>query len=220
MRMPVVTALGIAVNTLQAGDDLETTGAAAGTATLNDTTAPLSIGANPAFATNVTMNGVTTLNITGNAGTTTGFQGNITGLLVENSTNTIDPIQLGGTGQGLKTLLTNINITNRAGRHGRRGEYRHPGDGCGRCHEDYQRLAHGTNLGKTAGLGARQKLRSLMTPEEERRPIPTSPMGPGRLTAKNNANLQLEQSVTTSPPGALALKAGRWSHQPDVGGQG
>src|SRR5262249_23676898 len=110
--LPVVTQLGIAVNTLQAGDKATDT---AGDGTLNMVTAPLTIGANPAFATGVTLSGISTANITGNSGALTGFQGTITGLLVENSLNSNDPIQLGGLNQGLKTLLTNINITGYAG---------------------------------------------------------------------------------------------------------
>jgi hypothetical protein len=106
--LPVVTALGIAVNTLNAGDTLT----APGDGTLNDLTATLTIGANPAFATNVTMNGISTANITGTSGALTGFQGNITGLKVININNSTDAVQVGGPSQGLNTLPTNLNINN------------------------------------------------------------------------------------------------------------
>jgi hypothetical protein len=115
--------LGV-TNTLNTGDDLETSGAAIGATSL-DFTAVANIGsllANPPFAFGVTMNGVNVLNITNEAvvpilGTalTAGFQGDISGLLVVNNNSSIAPTQLGGVGQGLKTLLTNYNITGYAG---------------------------------------------------------------------------------------------------------
>jgi hypothetical protein len=122
----VVPGSGLANNTLNDSDDLETTGAAVGAATLNFTTTGGGIiGANPAFATNVTMNGINLLNISNNSvpaaigGTVTGgFRGSITGLLVENNNNSVAPVQLGAVGQGLKTLMTNINITGFGGGNG------------------------------------------------------------------------------------------------------
>ena len=80
--LPFVTALGLANNTLNTGDDLEATGAAAGTAVLNySTTSGFFDAANPIFANGVTMNGVGEADITNNSFFgTAGFTGNITGL--------------------------------------------------------------------------------------------------------------------------------------------
>ena len=83
--LPVVTALGLANNTLNIGDDLEATGAAAGATSLVYTTTPMAA-ANPAFAQNVTMNGVNQATITNAFAGVGGFQGaNISGLLIENN---------------------------------------------------------------------------------------------------------------------------------------
>src|SRR5262249_45834222 len=94
--------LGVA-NTLNAGDDLEATGAAAGNATLTFTAVDSLI--NPPDATAVTMNGVGTAIIndaTAVAGTVAGFSGNITGLKnVAASTANANPITLGTAAQGL-----------------------------------------------------------------------------------------------------------------------
>jgi hypothetical protein len=113
--------LGLANNTLNTGDDLETKGAATGASTLTYVTTSNMTAANPPFAQGITMNGINTLNITNNntvAGAgmsvTAGFDGKITGLLVENNTNSVGPVALGATGQGLGTLLTNINISGNA----------------------------------------------------------------------------------------------------------
>ena len=113
--LPFVTALGFGNNTLNIGDNLQTTGAATGTAILNYTTATAST-ANPPFALDVTMNGVATANITNaSTGAVAGFQGSITGLTTVNDDTSLFGIQVGGAGQGLKTALTNININNYAG---------------------------------------------------------------------------------------------------------
>ena len=62
--LPVVTPLGIAVNTLQTGDNLQDT---ANDGTLNFVTSAQTIGANPSFATGVILNGIAQATITGNA---------------------------------------------------------------------------------------------------------------------------------------------------------
>ena len=91
--LPFVTALGIGNNTLNTGDDLEATGAAAGATTLNFTTTSFAAAANPAFAQGITTNGVNTLNITNNstnaASPVGGFAGTVKGLLVENNNNSV-----------------------------------------------------------------------------------------------------------------------------------
>ena len=116
--LPFVTATGAGNNTLNTGDNLQTTGAATGATKLVDVTSNNTFAANAPFATAVTMNGVNALDITastpgagpGGAGVG-GFRGDITGLLVENNLNSVGFVTLGGTGQGLKTLLTDINIS-------------------------------------------------------------------------------------------------------------
>ena len=116
--LPVAGILGLN-NTLNTGDNLLATDAAAGASTLNvtDVFATAGIVANPPFASAVTLNGVNTLNISNQAtvlgiGIKGGFQGNVTGLTVVNNNNSVASVQLGGTGHGLKTLLTNYNINN------------------------------------------------------------------------------------------------------------
>ena len=107
----VVPTSGLANNTLNIGDVLLATGAAAGATSLAYTTTPL-VAANPSFAQNVTMTGVNQATITNAFLGIGGFQGaNISGLLIENNTNSVGDVTLGGTGQGLKSLLTNINIS-------------------------------------------------------------------------------------------------------------
>jgi hypothetical protein len=115
--LPFVTPLGLANNTLNSGDNLQTTGAATGATTLNFTTTGAAA-ANPAFANNVTMNGVNQLNITNAFAGVGGFRGDITGLLKESNTNSNGPVVLGGIGQGLKTLLTDISVSGFGGPNG------------------------------------------------------------------------------------------------------
>jgi hypothetical protein len=109
--LPFVTPLGLGNNTLNTGDNLQTTGKATGATKLVDVTSNNTAAANPAFAAGVTMNGVNQLDITQASAGVGGFAGNVTGLLIENNLNSVGPVTLGGTGQGLKTLLTDINIS-------------------------------------------------------------------------------------------------------------
>ena len=108
--------MGIANNTLNTGDNVQDT---VGDGTLNYTAAGATLGivaANPPFANNVTMDGVNTLNATNNAVVVgfpfvAGFAGKVTGLTTVNDNNSLGTIQLGQLGQGLGTLLTNVNIS-------------------------------------------------------------------------------------------------------------
>src|SRR4029077_17980288 len=81
--LPFVSTLGLGNNTLNTGDDLETTGAATGATTFDFTTTSFLRPANPAFAQGITTNGVNTLNITNNstnpASPVGGFSGKVTG---------------------------------------------------------------------------------------------------------------------------------------------
>ena len=112
---PAVSALGIGNNTLTTGDNLQDT---ALDGTLNFTTAQAGLGiipTNPALVTAVTMNGVSTANITNVSSIlgfpfVAGFSGNITGLTTVNDNNSTGTVQLGALGQGLNTLLTTVNI--------------------------------------------------------------------------------------------------------------
>jgi hypothetical protein len=114
---PSVSAAGLANNTLNAGDSLTDTN---GDGTLNDTTVAIIVGLNadPPFATNVTLSGIKTLNISATGFTLGGFQGNVTGLTVVNDNSSTGGVLLGFTGQGLNTLLTNVNITAYGGGNG------------------------------------------------------------------------------------------------------
>ena len=123
---PVAGTLGLN-NTLNTGDNLVATGAAAGTAILNDTAVLGTAGllANPGYATGVTMTGISTLNITNQANLLgigllpSGFQGNITGLTTVNDgfngIGSVAGVQLGNIGQGLNTVLQTVNINQFSG---------------------------------------------------------------------------------------------------------
>jgi hypothetical protein len=109
--LPGSNVLG-ASNTLNAGDDLEATGAALGDSTLNYT-AVLSATGNPALVSGLTMNGVSAANITNlNApGVQAGFSGTITGLTTATLTAAdTGPVTLGTAGNGLNTALTTVNV--------------------------------------------------------------------------------------------------------------
>jgi hypothetical protein len=109
--LPGSNVLG-ASNTLNAGDDLEATGAALGDSTLNYT-AVLSATGNPALVSGLTMNGVSAANITNlNApGVQAGFSGTITGLTTATLTTAdTGPVTLGTAGNGLNTALTTVNV--------------------------------------------------------------------------------------------------------------
>ena len=111
--LPFVTALGLANNTLNTGDDLEATGAAAGTAILNyQTTSGFLAAANPIFATGVTMNGVGEADITNNSiFGLAGFTGSITGLTTAVlEAGSVGDVQLGLDTQGLNTALANVTV--------------------------------------------------------------------------------------------------------------
>ena len=111
--LPFVASSGLLNNTLNSGDDLLATGAAAGDSTLNYTASDNSF-SNPPFAVGVTMTGVKTLNYIGSMTFTDdfgGFQGTITGLTVVNDTGSTGGLQLGGVGQGLVTPLATVNIS-------------------------------------------------------------------------------------------------------------
>ena len=115
---PVAGILGLN-NTLNTLDNLQDT-EGDGTLNLTEVAATAGLLANPPFATGVTLNGLSALNVSNQAtvlglALNGGFQGNVTGLTVVNNNNSIATVQLGGTGQGLKTLLTNYNINNYAG---------------------------------------------------------------------------------------------------------
>ena len=120
--LPFVTALGLANNTLNTGDDLVATGAAAGTAVLNYTTTSGFTAANPPYATGVTTDGVATADVTNNTpGLVAGFQGTVTGLTTVDTTNSVFTVQVGATGQGIDAtgaVLGNANITNYSGPNG------------------------------------------------------------------------------------------------------
>ena len=209
--LPFVTALGLGNNTLNTGDNLQTTGAATGTAILNYTTAA-AFAANPPFAAGVTMNGVATANIT-NADTSAapaGFTGSITGLLVENNTNSIAPVTLGETGQGLKTLLTNINIS---------GNAVTPTPGVDNHVNTVILAAAAGDATKTISIGITGPLGSTAAENAAILAIsndlgggtaasPNLTYGTWSITAANTANLQLDQSVTTGALGAIAAEGG------------
>ena len=205
---PVVTPLGIAVNTLNTGDNLQTTGAATGATTLNDTIVALSIGANPPFATGVTMNGVSTANVTNNAaGIPGGFAGNITGLLVENNNSSVAPVTLGSTGQGLKTLLTDININGYGGAAGDDFNTVILAKAAADATKTINVSFTGGNLGTTAA-GEAQEFAISDDVGGGTAASPNLTYGTWSLTVNNNANLQLEQSVTTGAGGTIVTEGG------------
>jgi len=200
-----VTALGIAVNTLNSGDNLQDT---VGDGTLNLQEVLLTIGANPPFATNVTMNGIKTLNISNQAadgsidGVPGGFQGNITGLTVENNNGSTASVTLGGTGQGLKTLLTDININAYGGKAGSDLNTVILAAGIGGNDKTINVSFTGGNLGTTKDGGA-QEIAISSDVLGGTKAAPNLTYGTWALTINNNANLQLEQNVATDGTGAV-----------------
>jgi hypothetical protein len=115
---PVVSSLGIPNNTLNAGDNLQDT---VGDGTLHFTASGTSL--LPPFASDVTLNGIKTLDYIAVAGVggavgDGGFRGNVTGLTVVKDTGSGGNLTLGGIGQGLNTALTNVNISGFGGANG------------------------------------------------------------------------------------------------------
>ena len=119
-------------NTLNAGDDLEATGAAAGNSTLNWTAVPSATGNGPLVA-GLVMNGVSTAVISNSSGGVAGFSGNITGLTTATMTSiSTGGVQLGVGGNGLNTALTTVNINASRRLHGVHDGSRARGCACGR----------------------------------------------------------------------------------------
>ena len=110
--------MGLGNNTLNTGDNLETTGAAVGATTLVDTTSASAVAANPAFANNVTINGVNEVDITGQNATLNGFTGTVNGVTTVKNINSNGTVQLGGINQGLNGALANVTITGYGGGNG------------------------------------------------------------------------------------------------------
>jgi len=196
--LPFVTPFGLGNNTLNTGDNLQTTGAAVGATTLTDVTSNNTFAANAPFATGVTINGVNQLNITGATnGAPNGFQGTVTGLKIENNQNSIGEVVLGGTGQGLGTLLTNINIS---------------GSGVNTATDLVNTvvLASGIgsatatlNIGLTGNLGKTglNQAAVLSVTNDVGGGTVTAPnltYGTWSITAANTANLQLDPDVTAT----------------------
>ena len=207
---PLVTALGIAVNTLNIGDNLKDS---ASDGVLNFVTAPQTIGANPSFATSVTMNGVATANINGQSfagGLTaglTGFQGTISGLKVANYTGN-DALQLGGASDGLLTLPTNINVSGYGG----------PADEAitlivAQSAADLTKSINfslsGVNLGGTAAAKGAGSAMELIVANDTvaggTTANPNNSYGTWAITANNNANLALDQDLAEGVGGATNL---------------
>lgn len=124
--LPAVNAFGNQLNTLNIGDSLSDSN---NDGTLNYVAAVSTTGANPPFATNVTMSGIKTAAVTSqmaNAASALppvvaligGFQGNVTGLTVVNDQNSLGTVQIGNVGQGVNTPLTNVNVSGYAGANG------------------------------------------------------------------------------------------------------
>jgi hypothetical protein len=106
---PGTNVLG-ASNTLNAGDDLEATGAALGNSTLNYT-AVASANGNPPVAVGVTMNGVSTAVITNLHAAVAGFSGTITGLTTATEgAGSVGNVRFGTAANALNTALTTVNV--------------------------------------------------------------------------------------------------------------
>ena len=117
--LPFVTSLGLGNNTLNTGDNIVATGAAAGATTLVDVTANNPVpAANPAFATGITINGVNEVDITGNFPGLNGFTGVVNGVTTVKDINSVNTVQLGSINQGLNGALANVAITGYGGGNG------------------------------------------------------------------------------------------------------
>jgi hypothetical protein len=163
--------------------------------------------ANPAFATSVTLNGVNQLDITGaTAGPPNGFQGAVTGLPIENNLNSVGQVTLGGTGQGLGTLLTNINIS---------------GNGTTGADNFVNTVVLASGVGSAAAtlkIGLTGNLGSTATDSAATLAVsndlgggtaatPNLTYGTWSITAANTSNLQLDPAVTTAA-GLVTSEAG------------
>ena len=116
--LPFVTALGLGNNTLNTGDNIVATGAAAGATTLVDVTANTPGAANPAFATGITINGVNEVDITAGLLAINGFTGVVNGVTTVKDINSVGTVQLGSINQGLNGALANVTITGYGGGNG------------------------------------------------------------------------------------------------------
>ena len=188
--LPFVQSSGLANNTLNTGDNLTNTFK---DASLNYTASPNGVAANPPFATGVTISGVQTANITNQSGLIAGFQGKVTGLLVENNVNSVAGVQLGGQNQGLNTLLTNINISGYGGANGSVMNSTifaaNKGDAAAAIAIDIKGTVGSTN----ADLGGANILRISNDSGTGTKANPNLTYGTWSITSANTANLQLEQ---------------------------
>jgi hypothetical protein len=103
--------LGV-TNTLNVGDDLETSGAAIGATKLSYTAVNNPLGlANPPLVAGLTMNGVNEADILNTTTHVAGFSGNITGLTIATlAAGSIGGVLLGVADAGLNTALATVNI--------------------------------------------------------------------------------------------------------------
>ena len=170
--------------------------------TLNQTIS--ATGINPPLATGVTINGVSKANITNATTATGGFQGNITGLLIENNQLSSSTVQIGAIGQGLKTLLTDINISGFGGTNGAVVNAAILAASLGDATKNINVGLTGT-LGGTAA-GAADKLVIGNDVGGGTTAAPNLTYGTMTLTAANTVNLQLQTGLTTGTGGVDGLK--------------
>ena len=187
------------VNTLNTGDNLQDS---ANDGTLNQTIS--ATGINPPLATGVTINGVSKANITNATTATGGFQGNITGLLIENNQLSSSTVQIGAIGQGLKTLLTDINISGFSGTNGAVVNAAILAASLGDATKNINVGLTGT-LGGTAA-GAADKLVIGNDVGGGTTAAPNLTYGTMTLTAANTVDLQLQTGLTAGTGGVDGLK--------------
>src|SRR5262249_13852559 len=138
------------------------------------------------------------------AATPAGFQGSITGLLVENNQNSVAPVTLGATGQGLNTLLTNINIS---------GNGSPAGTDVNTVILAVADATKTINIGITGTLGATSlggaaELAVSNSVGGGTAVSPNLTYGTWAITADSQSFLQLEQSVTTGAGGVVLAEGG------------
>jgi hypothetical protein len=188
--LPQVQSSGLENNTLNTGDSLTNTFK---NATLNFTAGVNGVAANPPFATGVTISGVQNANITNQSAAIAGFQGNVTGLLVENNVNSVAGVQLGGQNQGLNTLLTNINISGYGGPNGSVMNSAIFAASKGSAAATIAIDIKGTVGSTNADLGGANILRISNDTGTGTKANPNLTYGTWAITSANTANLQLEQ---------------------------
>jgi hypothetical protein len=159
---------------------------------------------------NVTLQGISTANLTVVSGLTSGFEGNVTGLTTVNSSNSNGGVQLGVIGAGLHTALTNVNVTGFTGANSSIIFAGYIAAAAGAAANTINVSISG--LAGDTGFGLADKLIFGTDGVAGTKASPALSYGTWALTANSDANLQLQQhgvggatTLTLAGAGSIAL---------------